>query len=522
MSTIHLTQAIHRAAQLLPTRIATVCGDRRRTYAEFAQRVARAAAALQALGMRPGDRVGILSQNSDRFLELLFATWWGGGVVNPVNTRWVAREIVYSLDDCETRILAVDDNFTKMVPELTSRSRELRTVVHLGDGAAPAGMFGYEGLLAEHAPAVDVLRGGNDLAGVFYTGGTTGAPKGVMLSHSNLWSSALSGLSHDLVRSEDVGLHAAPMFHLADGLYMLMLSLRAATHVIVPSFAPETVMQVIQAERVSSAMLVPTMIQMLVDHPALPQFDLDSLSTILYGASPINEALLDRAMQRLPSAGFAQAYGQTEMSPLVSVLGRDLHRGSGRERGKLRSAGQPITGVEVRIVDGEGQDVPRGVVGEIAARGPGVMLGYWNQPGQTEAVLRDGWMHTGDGAYLDEDGFLFIVDRVKDMIVSGGENVYSAEVENALAQHTAVAACAVIGIPDARWGETVHAVIVRRPGADAASVEDIQGHCRELIAAYKCPRSIEFRDALPMSGAGKVLKTVLREPWWAEQARLVG
>ena len=523
MSNIQLTQALHRAARLHRDRIATVCGDRRRTYAEFGERVARAAAALHALGVRAGDRVGILSMNSDRFLELLFATWWAGGVVNPVNTRWVSREIAYSLDDCETRILAVDDSFAKLVPDITSRSRSLRTVLHIGDGIAPAGMFAYESLLAEHAPMADARRSGDDLAGVFYTGGTTGAPKGVMLSHANLWSSAMSGLSENLVGSQDIGLHAAPMFHLADGTYTVMLSLRAATQVIVPSFTPEGVMQVIQAEGVTSSLLVPTMIQMLVDHPALATYRMDSLRTVVYGASAISEAVLDRAMVRLPLASFVQAYGQTEMSPLVSVLARDFHRGEGRARGKLRSAGRPITGVEVRIVDAEDREVPAGTVGEITVRGPGMMQGYWNQATQTAAALRDGWLFTGDGAYIDEDGFLFIVDRMKDMIVTGGENVFSAEVENAIAQHPAVAACAVIGIPSPQWGEAVHAVIVRKPAdPNALDADQILAHCRGLISGYKCPRSVEFREALPLSGAGKVLKTVLREPWWAEQARKVG
>jgi acyl-CoA synthetase (AMP-forming)/AMP-acid ligase II len=243
---------------------------------------------------------------------------------------------------------------------------------------------------------------------------------------------------------------------------------------------------------------------------------------VLYGASPISEALLARTLEQLPGARFSQAYGQTEMSPLISILPADCHDLRSGHRGKLRSAGRAVPGVEVRIVDAAGVEVPRGSVGEIAARGPGVMLGYWNQPGLTAAVIRDGWMHTGDGAYLDEDGFLFIVDRVKDMIVSGGENVYSAEVENAIALHPGVASCAVIGIPDERWGEAVHAIIVCKPGTPAPSADELREHCRALIAAYKSPRSLEVRDSLPLSGAGKVLKTVLREPYWERQTRRVG
>ncbi|MFP5306960.1 MAG: long-chain-fatty-acid--CoA ligase [Gammaproteobacteria bacterium] len=516
----YLTQAIHRAMRQYPQRTATVCCGRRRSYAEVGERVARAAAALRQLGMEAGERVGILSMNSDRYLEAYFAVWWGGGAINPLNIRWSAREIAYALDDSDTRVLIVDDSFAPMVAELSERARRLRTVIFAGDAQAPAGMFDYEQLIAEHAPAADAMRSGADLAGVFYTGGTTGRPKGVMLSHANLYAGTFVGLAEGVARADDIGLHAAPMFHLADGMFLLVLSMLGCTQVILPAFQPDAVLDVLQAESVSCALLVPTMIQLLVDHPRLAGLRLHALRQIVYGASPISEALLQRAMQRLPSTGFLQCYGQTEMSPIVSVLPPEYHADP-RHRGKLRSAGRPAAGVEVKIVDAEGRELPRGSVGEIAARGPGVMQGYWNSPEQTRAAIRDGWMHTGDGAYLDEDGFLFVVDRVKDMIVSGGENVYSAEVENAIAQHPAVAACAVIGIPDPQWGEAVHAVVVCKPGA-AVDAEAIRRHCRELIAGYKCPRSVEFRDALPLSGAGKVLKTELREPYWRGQARRVG
>lgn len=520
MSTIHLTQAIHRAVRQHPQRLATVCGGRRRTWAEVGDRIARLASGLRELGMRPGDRVGILSLNSDRYLELYFAVWWGGGVANPINFRWSTAEIAYSLDDCDTRILVVDDAYAPMAEELVARAKSLRTIIHACDGTARAGMFDYEQLVADHAPIDDALRRNDDLAGVFYTGGTTGQPKGVMLSHANLYGGAMVGVAERVAREHDVGLHAAPMFHLADGMFLLVLSMLGCTQVIVPAFVPEVVLDAMQNERVSTALLVPTMIQMLVDHPRLPEFRLESLKQVVYGASPISEALLERAMQRLPAAGFLQCYGQTEMSPIVTVLPPPCHTDAA-QRHRLRSAGRPAIGVEVKIVDGDGRELPMNAVGEIAARGGGVMQGYWNKPAQTAAALRDGWMLTGDGAYMDEDGFVFVVDRVKDMIVSGGENVYSAEVENAIAQHPAVATCAVIGVPDPRWGEAVHAVVVCKSGA-AVSAEEIKAHCRTLIAGYKCPRSVELRDALPLSGAGKVLKTVLREPYWKHQARKVG
>lgn len=521
MSSNYLTQALHRARRQCPQRTATVFGERRQSYGELCERVARLAGGLQKCGMQPGDRIGILSLNSDRYIELYFAIWWAGGVVNPVNTRWSEREIAFSLDNCDTRILVVDDNFSAMVGDLTDRSESLQTVIYSGEGEVPSGMYGHEQLISENQPVADALRCNDDLAGIFYTGGTTGTPKGVMLSHGNLFGSTVSAAVEGVARAGDIGLHAAPMFHLADGMLILLLTMLGCTQVIVPGFQAELVLRTIEQERVSNVLLVPTMIQMIVDNPAMADYQLSSLTQISYGASAISEALLCRAMESLPNVGFIQAYGQSEMSPLVSVLAPEYHRISDAGNSKLRSAGRPAFGVEVKIVDADGAEVAPGVVGEIAARGPGVMQGYWNKPEQTEAVIRDGWMHTGDGAYMDEDGFIFVVDRIKDMIISGGENIFSAEVENAVAQHPAVATCAVIGIPDEQWGEAVHAVVVLKEGYENVVAEDITSFCREYIAGYKCPRSIEFYEALPLSGAGKILKTILREPYWKNVTRNV-
>jgi acyl-CoA synthetase (AMP-forming)/AMP-acid ligase II len=253
---------------------------------------------------------------------------------------------------------------------------------------------------------------------------------------------------------------------------------------------------------------------MLVDDPQPADADLSSLRHLLYGASPISEAVLERARKRLPTTEFTQAYGMTELSPAATLLGPAEH-----EVERLRrSAGRALPHAEVRIVDAEDREVPTGVTGEIVCRGGHVMLGYWNRPAETAAALREGWMHTGDGGYLDEQGYLFVVDRIKDMIVSGGENVYSVEVENALATHPGVAACAVIGVPDAQWGERVHAVVVRAAGASPTEAE-LREHVCGLIAGYKAPRSVEFVAALPLSGAGKVLKRELRAPYWADQTR---
>jgi acyl-CoA synthetase (AMP-forming)/AMP-acid ligase II len=518
---MYITQALHRALQLYPERTAVRFKDRQRTFREFADRVARLAGALQALGMQPGDRVAMLALNSDRYLEYQMAVLWGGGVLNPCNTRWSMAEILYALDDSGSTILLVDDAFKDHVAQFRSESKSLREVIHCGDAAPPSGMHDYEMLVTTTAPVADALRRDDDLAGIFYTGGTTGFPKGVMLSHTNMCSSALSVYSDEVVHDNGTYLHVAPMFHLADMGFAHAQWLGSATHAILPSFEPVSLLDTLERDRVTSVLLVPTMIQMLVDHPTIREpRDLSALKTIIYGASPMSEALIERVMAVLPTVGFVQGYGMTELSPIATINSVYYHSAEGRKLGKLPSAGRAARCMEVRIVDGEDREVPRGTVGEVVVRGPNVMLGYWNNPELTAQAVRGGWMHTGDGAWMDEDGFVFIADRLKDMIVSGGENVYSGEVENAIGRHPAVAACAVIGIPDERWGETVHAVVVAKAGAKVAT-DELIAHCRTLIAGYKCPRSVAFVDKLPLSGAGKVLKTALREPFWRGHPRRV-
>jgi long-chain acyl-CoA synthetase len=263
-------------------------------------------------------------------------------------------------------------------------------------------------------------------------------------------------------------------------------------------------------EKVTEMLLVPTMVQMLIEHPTFAKHDTSSLKRLIYGAAPITEALLDRAVKAFPKSDFVQAYGMTELAPLATSLQFKHLDAEGRKKGRNRSVGRATFGVELEIVDDNDKPVPRGTVGEIKVRGPNRMLGYWNRPEETKAAIIDGWMHTGDGGYMDEDGFVFMVDRIKDMIISGGENIYSVEVENCVTQHPAVAQCSVIGVPDEKWGERVHAFVILKPGAKATP-DDIIAHSRSLIAHYKCPRSVEFREAFPLSGAGKVLKRELRK-----------
>jgi acyl-CoA synthetase (AMP-forming)/AMP-acid ligase II len=509
---MYLTQGLHRAVQQQPDQVMTICGDRERTFGEVAGRVARLAGALRELGTGAGDRVAMLSLNSDRYSEYLLAVPWADAVLNPVNVRWSVAEIAYSLRDCDSRVLLVDDTFAPMLPALREAVPDLATVIHAGDGPVSEGALGYEDLIAAADPVSDARRGGDELAGVFYTGGTTGFPKGVMLSHANLAVSWLgSAATGCLGNNGSITLHTAPMFHLADLAYWGATLLLGGSHVILPGFDPATVLATIASRRVTDVLLVPTMIQILVDHPQVTEHDLTSLTSVVYGASPITQAVLERAMKAFPSAGFTQAYGMTELSPVATILTPADH-----EQGHLRSAGRAAPHAEIRVVDPDGAAVPNGAqlpnntVGEIIVRGGHVMAGYWNKPEETQAALRDGWMHTGDGGYLDDQGYLYVVDRIKDMIITGGENVYSVEVENAIARHRSVAQCAVIGLPDPDWGERVHAVVVLHPGA-TLTLAELREHTKTLIAGYKAPRSVEIAEALPISGTGKVLKRELRK-----------
>ncbi|GLQ07490.1 long-chain-fatty-acid--CoA ligase [Sneathiella chinensis] len=511
---MQIAQVLERAVQIKRDQTATVFKGRRRTYAEFKDRVQRFAGGLRSLGIGDGERVAILALNSDRYLEFYYAVPWAGGVFVPVNTRLAAPEIAYWLNDSGSEILLVDDAFAAMVPELRKAVPGLETVIHCDDGPAPEGMMSYEGLIRDHEPVADAGRGGDDVAGLYYTGGTTGVSKGVMLSHRNLVVNALNGMPAFQFSEKSRWLHAAPMFHIADGSAVLGVTMGLGCHVFIPAFTPAATLSIIQGEGITCTILVPTMINLLVNDPTLPDHDLGSLENVLYGASPMPEAVIEKALSVLPGCGFTHAFGQTECAPLVSFTGPEFHVLEGPHAGRYKSAGRAAYGVEMRILDEQGSEVPNGTVGEVCVRGDNVMLGYWNKPEQTAEAKRDGWMHTGDGGYLDDEGFLYIVDRVKDMIISGGENVYSAEVENALYQHPLVAECAVIGIPHEKWGEQVHAVIRLQDGKTATQNELID-HAHSLIAGFKCPRSIAFvTEPLPLSGAGKILKTELRKPYW--------
>ena len=515
---ISLPSMIVRAARLNPHGVATRFGEREHNWSQLQERIARLAAGLQTFGLEEGDRVGILSLNSDRYYESVFAIPWAGFAMVPLNTRWALPENSYAVSDSGTRVLLFDDAFAEQAQTLLAEQEQLQAIIYMGDGDCPEGAVSYEELIDNHEAVPVSARGGDEMVGIFYTGGTTGFPKGVMQSHSAIWSSAIGIVSEIAMSRDDIYLHVAPMFHMADFAGSMNTTLRGAAHVMLQSFDPGAVLEIIGTEKITHALMVPAMIKMLLNHPQAATADVSSLKCIIYGASPMPPAVLEQCLELWPSVGLAQAYGQTEMAPVVTVLPMADHVKGGS---KLKSAGVPTLVTDMRIVSEDGSDCATGVSGEIVVRGPHTMIGYWNKPEETAKALQDGWVFTGDAGYLDEDGYLFIVDRLKDMVVTGGENVFTTEVENAVISHDAVQDVAVIGIPHEEWGEAVHAIVILHEGQSVTEKELIE-HCRAQIAGYKLPKSVSFSEQpLPLSGAGKVLKTELRKPYWEGRDRQV-
>jgi long-chain acyl-CoA synthetase len=502
----NLSWPLAHAARRHAGRTAVIDGDRRLTYAELAARVARLGSGLAGLGVAEGDSVGMLALNSLEHLEGWLAIPTHGRVINDLNIRLAPAELRYMLDESHTTVLITDAAHVDVARELRETSTSLQTLVYAGPGECPADCRAYETLLGG-PPAEPPEIASDWLAAISYTGETTGPPKGVMLSHGNLIANAkhiLIGLSPT---KEDRWLHASPMFHVADSSQTFAMSWIGATHVMLGRFDPASAVDAIQAHGVTMTIVVPTMLRALLDEIAEHPSDLRSLRTVMYGASPIAPDVQERAVRELPGE-LVQGYGATETAPALCLLGGEDHRRgvAGEEpfRSRLTSAGCPIPGVQVEIRDPAGREVALGEVGEITARGPNIMLGYFNKPDATAQALVDGWYRTGDAGWMDVDGYVTIVDRLKDMIITGGENVYSAEVERALVGHREVVEAAVFGVPDERWGERVTAVVVTRATIDP---DELVAHCRHLIAGYKIPRTIAIQaDPLPKSGAGKTLK----------------
>jgi long-chain acyl-CoA synthetase len=508
--------------QLLPAierggdRVAFYDGDYQASFAQHFARLEQLCGALAGLGVGRSDRFAVMALNSHEFLECYHAAFLGAGVVNPLNLRLAPKELEYIIGDSETKVCFTDAFFAPAIDKVREAAG-IEHVVMIGSGDAPHDVT-YEELLASATPKLPEEPEEDDPVVLMYTGGTTGLPKGVLLDQRaemiNLYHISTTWLFNE----RDVFLHQTPMFHAASMGGMLGVPSRGGTSVFLSLFDPAQTVALIDQYNVTTTVMVPTMIGMMLDHPEFRAERLASLRQLTYGASPMPGALLERLLELLPQVEILQGYGMTESSAVLTALGPDEHRAGGP---RLRSAGRPLPGVVLSIQDPNGNILPPGETGEVCARAGNFMREYWKKPEATADAFRGGWYHSGDAGYLDDDGYLYLVDRVKDMIVTGGENVYSVEVENALASHPAVVQVAVIGVPSDKWGEAVHAIVVPREGADVSADELIE-HAREYIAGYKVPKSIEFRaEPLPLSGAMKVLKRDLRAPYWEGQERAV-
>ncbi|BBC30962.1 hypothetical protein SGFS_022560 [Streptomyces graminofaciens] len=505
-----LAWPLENAARSHGARTAVIERERRLTYRELHDRVRRIGAGMAEAGIQPGSVVAVLLANSLEHLESWLAVPAYGRVLTTLNTRLAVPELAFMLEDSGAEILIVDAPNLEAGRRLRERIPGLRQLLFAGDGTCPDDCLPYESLMADQGVAPPDLDP-DSLAVIMYTGGTTAGPKGVMLSHANILSNCKHNFHQDGFQPEDIVLHAPPFFHAAGAQMIHTVTWVGGTHVLLPRFTPTGYAQAVAEHRATVAFLVPTMIHMLLDHLDDHPADFSSLRLVHYGASPMSGKQLRRATKAL-GCEFIQGYGMTEASPGCTFLSPQDHRRalSGEVPERLNSVGHPLPGVQLEIRDADGRPVADGTVGEIWVRGPNIMLGYLNRPEATSQALVDGWYRTGDGGYRDADGYVFLVDRIKDMIITGGENVYSLEVERVLDTHPEVAEVAVIGVPDKRWGERVHAVVVTLTGTGVTEGDLIE-HCRKHIAGYKVPKTVELRtEPLPRSGAGKIRKRELR------------
>ena len=500
-------QMLRQAAQTNGRGASTICDGRERSWAETESRCLRLASAFARRGVEPGARVGILAHNSDYFLEAYFALGVLGAVAVPLNTRHTASELGFVLEDAGCSLLLADPAHEAPLREAVGNKMALVR-------ADAQGADSIETLIADASP---LSRGGElpELAAIFYTGGTTGRPKGVMVGHQALFTNALMTADMRGLAQRPVWLHSAPMFHMSDHSGTIAMTVAAGTHHFIPKFDARDFVDTICSAGITDVFCVPTMVGMLLDAAQSDRSGFSALRRISYGAAPMSPEMIRRAMDLFPYVSFAQGYGQTEAGPALTQLLPERHILEGPLSGKLNSVGQAAWGVELAILDPYGAAVAEGEAGEICARTPAAMLGYWRRAKETEDAFRGGWLHTGDVGRLDEDGFLYLLDRLKDMIITGGENVYSVEVENTLQDHPGVSHCAVIGVPDDVWGERVEAVVRLREGHEVTS-ENLVAFCRSRIAGYKCPKVVHLAETdLPLSAAGKVLKRDIRDSYVA-------
>ncbi len=492
------------------------------TYAELDRHTSQIANALIASGVKKGEAIAYLGKNSDHYFELALGAMKAGAIIAPIGWRLAPAEVAYIFDDTRARLLFVGPELIECARAALAEAQAKPGPIALQAGAHDWPVFEtWRDAQSPEDPRVDVTP--EDTALLLYTSGTTGRPKGVMLTSANLMRSrrklSESTMGWNEWREGETNLVAMPAAHIGGTGWGLVGLINGVKNVVAREFNPVEVLEFIERERIAKMFMVPAALQFVVRMPRAREIDYSSLTHILYGASPMPVALLQECMEVF-GCEFCQQYGMTETTGTIVYLPPEDHDPKGNKR--MASAGLPMPGVEIRICDADGAVLGPNQTGEICTRSLANMKGYWNKPDATSATVdSDGWLRTGDAGYLDEDGYLYIQDRIKDMIITGAENVYPAEVENAIHGHPHVAEVAVIGVPDETWGETVKAIVVPKPGAtpEAAS---IIAHARERIAHYKAPRSVDFRDApLPRSASGKILRRELREPYWAGKERRV-
>jgi acyl-CoA synthetase (AMP-forming)/AMP-acid ligase II len=509
-----------KAVKFFPRKEGIVCHGKRWTYGQFFDRVNGLSHSLKRLGVKKDEKVAILHPNCHYFLEAYFGIAQIGAVSVPINYRLSAREIAFILQDSESTVLIVDPIFQNQVDLIRKERGELKGMIWTGEGRVPPGPgdLNYEETIRENpTPFPRASIDDEDVAQIYYTSGTTGRPKGVMLSHKNVGTHALGTVGELHLTDRDVWVHVAPLFHLADAWATWAITWVGGTHVVVREFDPKRVLETIEREKVTLTNLIPTMLNLMVNHPEAGGFDYGSLRVLLSGGAPIAPEVVRKIVETF-KCDYIQTYGMTETSPYLtlSILKHHLRTLSYEEQLRFKSkTGREFIGVELKVVNEKGEAVARDEkeVGEIIVKGDIVTKGYWKLPEETEKAIKDGWLYTGDMAVMDQEGYVTIVDRKKDMILTGGENVYSTEVENILYMHPAVLECAVVGVPDPKWGEAVKGIVALKTNQKTSEAEIIQ-FCKERTAHYKAPKSIDFIDALPRTGSGKIHKKGLRDKYW--------